>query len=198
MSISTEDLSHNISNNSFRYFLLLFDELAEVSMGAILHDHVYVRFSSEDIITANYVIVVESPVDFDFPLEQFETGGIEALQFYGLDSIALQLSSYLDPSVDLTTIPLPKHLIQQDLVFAYPDPLLALFVPAYAAILGATAMPQRSGEGWPMERVFLFGQISHFKEYYSLSQTIQHKSMLLCSIVPICKNKCVNVIMKDI
>jgi hypothetical protein len=164
--VSAEDLVHDIRDCLLWDFAFLCDELAEVAVRAVLQDHVDVRFRPEDVVASDDVLVIEGAVDFYFSLEEGEAGGAEALELDGLHSIALELPADLYAPEDLAAVALPQQFVQQHLVLAYPDPLFALLEGPNPTVFGAAAMAQRSVGMGLMERVFLFGQIPHFKEYY--------------------------------
>jgi hypothetical protein len=102
-------------------------------------------------------------MDFYFAVEEFEAGGIEAFEFNDLDCVAFEFLSHLDPLVDAAAVPFTQDFVEEDLVLADLDPLIALLEAPQSSVFGAGAMPKGRAGRWSLEGVFLFCQSSHFQ-----------------------------------
>lgn len=84
-------------------------------------------------------------MDFYFALEEFEAGGVEALQLDDLHCVAFESLICLHSLVDAATVAPSEHLIQKDLILAYFYPLVSLLDGTQTVILGTCAVTQWSG-----------------------------------------------------
>lgn len=156
ISISIEDLAHDIDDGMFRQFLFLLDETTQIAMRTVFHDHIDVGLCFIDVITANNMLMVQCSVYFHFSFEQLETCWTEILQLNDLDCILFQLFSLFYTFIDAAAISFSQHLVEQYFVFSYLDPFIAFLIVSLTRILCAAIVFKGRAVNRALERIFLF------------------------------------------